>query len=109
MREPSSVVVLRDEFDFVGEVFDAAFGDARVEQQRAAELQLVAAGELVLFDWLAVDERAVRAAEVADENCSPRRLNSACSREISVSCSWTAFDVPRPSVTVVPSSRKRVP
>ena len=50
IREPSSVVVLRDEFDLVGEVFDAAFGDARVEQQRAAELHLVAAGELVLFD-----------------------------------------------------------
>ena len=60
-------VVLRDEFDFIGEVFDAAFGDARVEEQRAAELDLVAAGELVLFDLLAVDERAVRAFEVADE------------------------------------------
>ena len=67
MREPSSVVVLRDDFDLVGEVFDAAFGDARVEQQRAAELQLVAAGELVFFDLLAVDERAVGAVQVADE------------------------------------------
>ena len=52
VHDPRAVVfvVLRDEFDFIGEVFDAAFGNARVEQQRAAELQLVAAGELVLFD-----------------------------------------------------------
>ena len=44
------LVVAGDDVDLVGEVFDAAFGDARVEQQRAAELQLVAAGELVLLD-----------------------------------------------------------
>ena len=43
-------VVAGDDVDFVGEVFDAVFRDARVEQQRAAELHLVAAGELVFAD-----------------------------------------------------------
>ena len=45
----------------------AAFGHAGVKQQRAAKLQLVAAGQLVLFDLPAVDERAVRAAQIANE------------------------------------------
>ena len=58
---------MRDKFDFVGEVFDAAFGDHGVEEQRAAELKLVATGELMLFDLLAVDERTVGAFKVADE------------------------------------------
>ena len=50
IREPSSSAWRDDDVDLVGQVFDAAFGDAGVEQQRAAELQLVAAGELVLLD-----------------------------------------------------------
>ena len=60
-----------DDVDFVGEVFDGRPSvDARVEQQRAAELHLVAAGESLFADLLAVDERAVGAAEVADEDAS---------------------------------------
>ena len=69
VHDPRAVLlgVPRDDVDLVGQVLDAAFGDAGVEQQRAAELQLVAAGQLVLLDLLAVDERAVGAAEVADD------------------------------------------
>ena len=65
VHDPRAVFffVLRDEVDLIGEVFDAAFGHARVQQQRAAELHLIAAGEFLLFDLLAVDERAVRAVQ----------------------------------------------
>ena len=67
--DPRAVVlgVAGDDVDLVGQVFDAVFGHAGVEQQRAAELHLVAAGQLVLADLPAVDEGAVRAAQVAED------------------------------------------
>ena len=48
--DPRAVVfdVAGDDVDLVGEVFEPVVGDAGVEQQRAAELHLVAAGQLVL-------------------------------------------------------------
>ena len=36
-----ALVVVRDELDFIGEVFDTAFRDARVEEQCAAKLDLI--------------------------------------------------------------------
>ena len=59
--------VAGDDVDLVGEVLDVVFVDAGVEQQRAAELDLIAAGELGFADLLSVDERAVGAAQIAEQ------------------------------------------
>ena len=64
IREPSSSEA-RDDIDLVGQVLNAVFRDARVKQQRAAELQLVAAGQFVFVGLFAVDVRAVGAVQVA--------------------------------------------
>ena len=50
----------------VGQVLLRLLGRAGVEHQRAAELELVAAAEPMVADPLAVDERAVAAAQVRD-------------------------------------------
>ena len=66
IRERSSGSAGGADADDLGQVFLRLFGRARVEHQRAADLHLVAAGQLVLADALAVDERAVGAVQVGD-------------------------------------------
>ena len=66
--DPRAVARLgrRADADDLGQVFLRLFGRTRVEHQRAAELNLVAALQLVLADALAVDERAVAAVQIGD-------------------------------------------
>ena len=66
--DPRAVARLgrRADADDLGQVFLRLFGRTRVEHQRAADLNLVAALQLVLADALAVDERAVAAGQVGD-------------------------------------------
>ena len=67
--DPRAVVldVAGHDVDLVGEVLELVVGHAGVEQERAAELHLVAARQLMLADLAAVDEGAVGAAEVAED------------------------------------------
>ena len=66
--DPRAVARLgrRADADDLGQVLLRLLGRARVEHQRAAHLDLIAAGELVLADALAVDERAVGTVQVGD-------------------------------------------
>ena len=66
IRELSGRVAAQHDVDLVGQVFRRRIARIGEQHQRAADLQPVAAGQLVLFDALAVDEGAVRAAQVDD-------------------------------------------
>ena len=66
IRERSTGSAAGADADDLGQVFRRFFGRARIEHQRAAELNLVAAGQAMLADAFAVDERAVGAAQVGD-------------------------------------------
>ena len=66
MREPSPGWPRADDVDLVGQVRSAALARIGEEHQRAADLHAVAAGQLVLLDAAAVDERAVGAGQVGE-------------------------------------------
>ena len=67
IREPSSRVGAGDDVDLVGDVFGSVFNEAGVEQQRFAELQLIAAHEFMFCGGAAVDESAVGAVQIAQD------------------------------------------